>query len=262
MANPICGIDGCERKHNARGFCLPHYKRWRKYGDPEGAAPRRTECAVEGCPNPWRCRDWCYMHYQRIQRTGSTELSRERPVCTVEGCTNYRQSRGWCPKHLTRWRRHGDPTARLAGEVIDGCRVCPRCETDKPVAEYSPGNAFCKVCVAAYARSATGAATRKRWAEQNADRVREIARLHAHLRRTRLSTSGVRITLEDLASRMAFFGNRCWMCLGPFEHIDHVKPLSKGGPHLLSNMRPSCRSCNQSKSGRWQGVAGLSSLAR
>jgi hypothetical protein len=32
---------------------------------------------------------------------------------------------------------------------------------------------------------------------------------------------------------------------------DHVQPLSKGGAHTLSNLKPSCRSCNSRKSASW-----------
>lgn len=34
MAQRICSIDSCERKHLARGWCAAHYTRWSKYGDP------------------------------------------------------------------------------------------------------------------------------------------------------------------------------------------------------------------------------------
>lgn len=32
--NQRCAIAGCSRKHNARGWCLLHYKRWKRTGDP------------------------------------------------------------------------------------------------------------------------------------------------------------------------------------------------------------------------------------
>ncbi|WP_349257835.1 HNH endonuclease [Iamia sp.] len=41
------------------------------------------------------------------------------------------------------------------------------------------------------------------------------------------------------------------MCGVEADSIDHVKPLSKGGAHMLSNLRPSCRSCNSRKGARW-----------
>lgn len=37
-----CLGKGCKRAPVARGMCLMHYKRWRKWGSPEGSAPRTT----------------------------------------------------------------------------------------------------------------------------------------------------------------------------------------------------------------------------
>lgn len=33
-----CSIDGCDRGHNARGWCRRHYEAWRRHGDPLGAS--------------------------------------------------------------------------------------------------------------------------------------------------------------------------------------------------------------------------------
>jgi len=59
-------------------------------------------------------------------------------------------------------------------------------------------------------------------------------------------------TEEQLAARVSMWGGRCWMCGVPgATQRDHVKPISKAGPHCLSNIRPVCWSCNASKQARW-----------
>lgn len=35
-----CSIDGCENKHDARGYCKSHWKRWKRYGDPNATVRR------------------------------------------------------------------------------------------------------------------------------------------------------------------------------------------------------------------------------
>lgn len=64
-------------------------------------------------------------------------------------------------------------------------------------------------------------------------------------------TSVAAITTQQVMARFAVFGYRCWMCGAPWEQIDHVKPLSKGGPHILANLRPACARCNRSKNDSW-----------
>jgi hypothetical protein len=35
-----CSIEGCEKRHDARGWCRKHYQRWQKHGDPLGGNER------------------------------------------------------------------------------------------------------------------------------------------------------------------------------------------------------------------------------
>lgn len=63
----------------------------------------------------------------------------------------------------------------------------------------------------------------------------------------------ISFTVEQLEARMSMFAG-CWMCGDDVSnglHVDHVKPLSRGGWHCLSNLRPSCPSCNLSKGAKW-----------
>lgn len=66
--------------------------------------------------------------------------------------------------------------------------------------------------------------------------------------------------LSDLASRASMFGHACWICGRDFDQWDHVKPISKGGSHMLSNLRPICGTCNLIKSARWLGPARIGQL--
>ena len=82
------------------------------------------------------------------------------------------------------------------------------------------------------------------WLQKNKEHVRFYNACRRALKRN--ATIQV-FTDEQLNARMSMFGYKCAYCGGPFEHIDHVIPLSKNGRHCLSNLRPACSKCNLSK---------------
>lgn len=72
----ICAVDGCGRPVQARGWCHPHWRRWRKTGGPGAAAVR-----------------------ERLPRADR---------CGAPGCTRQPYAKGYCKPHYYRWRKHGD----------------------------------------------------------------------------------------------------------------------------------------------------------
>jgi 5-methylcytosine-specific restriction endonuclease McrA len=54
-------------------------------------------------------------------------------------------------------------------------------------------------------------------------------------------------TREQLDARIAYYGHQCYRCFGPYDAIDHVIPLAKGGTNWPANLRPICRRCNSRK---------------
>ena len=79
MANDTCSVDGCEKAAKSRGWCIPHYKKWYKHGDPEYVRPpTRAEWLKARCAQPFgtECVEWPHCKdahgYGRIGWQGET----------------------------------------------------------------------------------------------------------------------------------------------------------------------------------------------
>lgn len=91
----------------------------------------------------------------------------------------------------------------------------------------------------------------RRWYADN--RLRAIA-TQANRRALRAGVAGL-VNAEQLLARLLFFGGRCYLCAGPANGFDHVKPLTSGGPNFASNLRPVCGSCNSRKGQTWKATS-------
>lgn len=99
------------------------------------------------------------------------------------------------------------------------------------------------------------------WKEANPERKIEIDRLwrlnnperrYEAEKRRRLKISKHRLDPKLVEQKIDYWGRKCWMCkTSPYQSLDHVKPLNKGGAHMLCNIRPACLKCNSSKSDKW-----------
>jgi len=67
-------------------------------------------------------------------------------------------------------------------------------------------------------------------------------------------------TVAQANDRISYYGERCYVCAAPWEALDHVKPIAKGGANWPANLRPICRHCNAKKSSKWTGISGMKEL--
>lgn len=189
-----------------------------------------------------------------------------------------RHSHGRRPEYCSRACR--EPRPIREAKVAPAVKRCAGCEIVKPVADFigrsdRPGKyqARCKVCVSQYMKtyyartSGQRVEVSKAWYVRNRERALannakyramnpEKVRATKLSRRRRQATRCASFDAAQLEARLAMFSG-CWMCGGPADTVDHVKPLAQGGSHMLANFRPACRPCNSRKAARWFGVANL-----
>lgn len=110
---PVCSIDDCTAIVHGRGWCIKHWQRWRKHGDPtvtkkEFIAPGAL-CSVPDCENPVRCKALCALHYSRKIAHGDALVK----VATKDG-TGYVMVSGYRSMY-----RPSHPNADRRGNIME-----------------------------------------------------------------------------------------------------------------------------------------------
>lgn len=102
------------------------------------------------------------------------------------------------------------------------------------------------------------------WKAENRAAVREAERAWRSTPQGRAITAAIRhrrrasmrgnecepYTAEQLIALFNQHGGRCVYCGDEADSVDHVIPVSRGGPDALRNLAPACRPCNASKGNR------------
>ena len=84
------------------------------------------------------------------------------------------------------------------------------------------------------------------WIKRNPDKMQAINQ-NRRARREFL-IAGAKISGKEWVELKYKYGNSCAYCgVAGKMTMDHVIPLSKGGPHRISNIVPACISCNVKK---------------
>lgn len=109
-----CLIEGCGKRHLARGWCKSHYKRWRTYGDPLGTGIKKGSLLrfIHEVAVPFENQDVCLpWPFGRVQGYGQLtfdgrEQMAHRVVCGIK--------HGPAPSHVHQ-------AAHLCGKGHEGC---------------------------------------------------------------------------------------------------------------------------------------------
>lgn len=89
-------------------------------------------------------------------------------------------------------------------------------------------------------------ASLRRWAEANKDRIAHLSRK----RKARLRGAEGSHTRAETKEIWRLQGGKCAYCkakLNAKAHLDHIKPISKGGTNYANNLQWLCEACNLSK---------------
>lgn len=185
--------------------------------------PLTCKCVI-GCGRPAWARGICRNHWRKAKNEGwlvdvpKSAIPNGRPggqVCRI--CGRPMHAKGLCLRHYRAQWRSEHPEAREPARIAS--------------LEYA-------------------AAHRERQRERDAASIVERATRKARRRSLEVGAPG-HATAEQIQARIDFYGGLCAYCRKrPFEHLDHVIPLSRGGSNWPANLRPACRWCNISKRDR------------
>ncbi len=176
---------------------------------------------------------------------------------------------------LRREEKKRNPPMPKSATQLTFFKICPKCATEKHLSEFPLSknckdghNGYCNECIKKWAQSDKGRAwerergrkrrldpeflkiarQRKRaWDDKHPLAVRAYV-LKRYARKKRAST----IEKVDFASILERDGLFCYICeqaILPDQAIDfdHVIPLSRGGVHTESNLKPTHHLCNRRK---------------
>jgi len=138
---------------------------------------------------------------------------------------------------------------------------CSKCKQVKPVSEFyedrqqSDGHVYsCKAC-----QKVHDAAYNKEYYKEHREETRARQKeyrqtaegkavCHKAESKHRARKRGATVGPVDVAAVYELSGHACIYCGATKDlTLDHIVPLSRGGPHCQENLVVACRSCNSSK---------------
>lgn len=226
---PNCVVANCIGKVHGNGLCEMHYRRIQRHGGTPPVKATVTQLSLLVRCSVCRTEKWpsdYYPHYLICKKCVTANSSR---IWYADPGESRRRKRAKFWAKRERYRQYSQNDYAWHREKrLAACAAYRKAHPE---------------LIAAVHRS---------WRLRNRDRYLANVRIICARRRVRMRQNQVGVvTAKLIAAKVAYWGDRCWMCKGPWREIDHVKPVAKGGAHMLCNLRPICRSCNAKKSATW-----------
>lgn len=175
-------------------------------------------------------------------------------------CTACRQSKPVSCFHKDRGRRDG---------LFSWCKECAKEKRNvearrKASSKWHANNpdAIRKIAARSYKKRAVRLRELSRlWRKNNPDRLRVQVKAwrkanpdkyQAIVQRRRAAQRNARgfATGGQIKARIDYYGGLCYLCGDPYQSVDHVIPLARGGTAWAANIRPACLRCNSKKGAR------------
>jgi 5-methylcytosine-specific restriction endonuclease McrA len=227
----VCSVDGCERKCQAKGMCQRHYKAtWRLVnGRENGASDRFVEVPCTNCGS-------------LVTKT-ATAARKYRPFCDYACRDAYRRDVQPNSGDAPRCKVPADHAVALLIAEQRASRSEPR-----PVARFTAcvcpcGTAFLIDREAFMSHARYCSATCARRAHRRDRRAREGMRIH-WTRVAKRDGMACHLCGDDCDPDDYTRDGTTFLAGITYPSVDHVIPLSLGGPHDLDNVRLAHMLCN------------------
>ena len=246
MTNTTCPIDGCDRTIRAAGLCDTHYRRKRKYGDPEFM--HDLECAKCGKRFESHTLQSKYCSNKCLSANRKTKSKKNGPTCAECGVQMHR-GKGVLPQGQARCLE-----CKNGGRgyyEIDGRRV------SHGKSGYHAG-CRCDIC-----RFSKREANMSFKAKVKSEYGVNPSTLYKRRYRERVGVSYRRAPKDWIEPdvRLALYERDDWvchLCSSPVDRsahfnddlapsLDHLVPRSKGGSNDPENLKTAHRGCNSAR---------------
>ncbi len=156
-SSSTCTYKDCDLPHYAKGYCGPHYRRWKRGADMDAPIITRVRapktCKLSSCNDPHYAKGFCHAHYERFR--AGLPLHSRRPYypkgapCRHPGCEEPSVGAGYCKTCYSRYRE-GRPLD-APRQMVNAGKTCTDCGEADAVSK-----GLCRPCY------------KKQWAKERA----------------------------------------------------------------------------------------------